>query len=50
MEANSNLPAWLPEILDQFPEATAELLEQRGLQKRVDTKFILDSNALRYVL
>jgi len=33
-----------------FPEASAGLLERRSLQRRVDTKFILDGSVLRRVL
>ena len=50
MAASTTLPPWLPETLGQFTEATPELLEQRALQKRVDTKFILDFAALRQIL
>ena len=50
MEKIDTLPPWMPDTLAQFSEATVELLEQRALQKRVDTKFILDFDALRRVL
>ena len=44
------LPDWMPETLGRFPEATATLLEERALLQRVDTKFILNSDALHQVL
>jgi hypothetical protein len=50
MISTTALPTWLPETLGQFPEANPALLEERALLKRVDTKFILDSNALHQVL
>ena len=50
MEPSSQLPRWLPETLGQFSDVSPELLAQRALQKRVDTKFILDCDALRQVL
>ncbi len=49
-EQIKTLPPWMPETLSRFPEANVELLERRALQKRVDTKFILDFDALRQVL
>ena len=42
-------PSSLPE-LTEFAQATPELLQERGLQRRVDTKFILPLDNLRSVL
>jgi len=40
----------LADTLAEFPKASSALLAERGLQKRVDTKFILSLDALRRTL